>query len=299
MSRTHTEQSARSMHVRCPHCQNPIEFVDDDESFEFDCPSCGSSFNLASDVETIGPDGSSSRSSDKGGGTTHTLSHFELIEKVGVGTFGAVYRARDIELDRLVAVKIPRQSQLDGPQAEQFLREARAAAQLKHPNIVSVHEVGREDDTLYIVSDFVEGLSLADWLSGQQLTAREAAELCVTIAGALEHAHEQGVTHRDLKPSNIMVTRIDGVPRAKIIDFGLARVAGHDHGVKNPHKSLAGIGVDANDVAKGAVAGVVVHGDVGFKAARLRSGGVSNCSHFAMLRRGNPVRRPISLQVSP
>jgi len=208
------------MHVRCPHCQNPIEFVDDDESFEFDCPSCGSSFNLASDVETIGPDGSSSRSSDKGGGTTHTLSHFELIEKVGVGTFGAVYRARDIELDRLVAVKIPRQSHVDGSRAEMFLREARAVAQLKHPNIVSVHEVGRVGETLFIVSDFVEGLSLSQRLVEMRPPMKEAAMLCVTVAEALEHAHHQGVIHRDLKPSNIM---LDEKNEPHIMDFGLAK----------------------------------------------------------------------------
>ncbi|MGE4614421.1 MAG: protein kinase, partial [Planctomycetota bacterium] len=198
------------MQIRCPHCQNPIETVAGDESFDYDCESCGSSFNLATDLETIGPDDASTRS----------IGHFELVEQVGMGAFGTVYKARDSELDRSVAVKIPRQSQLDGPQAEQFLREARAAAQLKHPNIVSVHEVGRQDGTLYIVSDFVEGVSLADRLTGQKMGQREAVELCVTVAEALEHAHQQGVTHRDLKPSNIMLDD-DGQPH--IMDFGLAK----------------------------------------------------------------------------
>ena len=106
------------MQIRCPHCQNPIEVVQDDESFDHDCPSCGSSFNLASDVETIGQEEPSNRS----------IGHFELVEQVGMGAFGTVYKACDSELDRSVAVKIPRQSQVDGPQAEQFLREARAEA---------------------------------------------------------------------------------------------------------------------------------------------------------------------------
>ena len=88
---------------------------------------------------------------------------------------------------------------------EKFLREARAAAQLAHPNIVSVHEVGRDGDSIYIVSDFVRGVTLADWLTGQQPSGREAAELCAKMADALHHAHEKGVVHRDLKPANIML----------------------------------------------------------------------------------------------
>jgi tetratricopeptide (TPR) repeat protein len=108
-----------------------------------------------------------------------------------------------------------------GPQElEKFLREARAAAQLKHPNIVNVHEVGRDGDAVFIVSDFVRGVTLDQWLTGQQPTMRQAAELCATIADALEHAHEHGVIHRDLKPANIM---IDGDGQPHLMDFGLAR----------------------------------------------------------------------------
>ena len=103
---------------------------------------------------------------------------------------------------------------------EKFLREARAAAQLKHPNIVSVHEVGRDADSVYIVSDFVRGVNLSDWLTGQQLTSREAAELIAKVCRALHHAHEQGVIHRDLKPANIMMDA-EGEPH--LMDFGLAR----------------------------------------------------------------------------
>ena len=201
------------MQIRCPHCENPFETIEGDESFEsfdYDCGSCGSHFNLAQDLHTLGQDEPSTRS----------IGHFDLIDQVGMGAFGTVYKAHDSELDRSVAVKIPRQSELDGAQAEQFLREARAAAQLKHPNIVSVHEVGRQDGTLYIVSDFITGLSLADRLTGQKMGQREAVELCVTVAEALEHAHQQGVTHRDLKPSNIMLDD-DGQPH--IMDFGLAK----------------------------------------------------------------------------
>jgi WD40 repeat protein/serine/threonine protein kinase len=198
------------LQIRCPHCHQPIELVDNDPSGDMTCESCGSAFNLANDSETVADDGSHAK----------TIAHFTLVERLGQGAFGSVWKALDTELDRTVAVKIPRKESLSSTEAEQFLREARSAAQLRHPNIVPVHEVGREDGTLYIVSDFIEGLSLADWLSGQQLTCREAVELCVTIAEALHYSHEAGVIHRDLKPANIM---LDDRGRPYIMDFGLAR----------------------------------------------------------------------------
>jgi tetratricopeptide (TPR) repeat protein len=149
-----------------------------------------------------------------------SLGRFDLIERLGVGGFGSVWKARDKELDRTVAIKIPRASGMTAEEQEKFFREARAAAQLRHPSIVSVHEVGRDGDSVYIVSDFVRGVTLGDWLTGQQLTSREAAELSAKIADALHHAHEQGIVHRDLKPANIM---IDGDGEPHLMDFGLAR----------------------------------------------------------------------------
>ncbi len=199
------------MRIRCPHCRNPIEVVDDQSLAEVCCPSCGSSFNLIGGSETL---------PYVPGTTVRRLGHFELLEQIGVGHFGSVWKARDTELDRLVAVKIPRKEHLSEGEAEQFLREARAAAQLRHPNIVPVHEVGRDGDTVYIVSDYVEGATLKEWLSAQQLAPREAAELCAKIAAALHDAHVAGVIHRDLKPGNIMMDH-QGEPH--IMDFGLAK----------------------------------------------------------------------------
>lgn len=197
------------MHIRCPHCHQPVELVENAPLEHIDCPLCGSQFNLLGE-ETI------DRRTDAG----RTIGHFELIEQLGMGQFGTVWKARDAELDRTVAVKIPRQEQLSRDDVEMFLREARAAAQLRHPNIVGVHEVGRERDTVFIVSDLVQGITLADRLSSGRLSPREAAELCATIADALQHAHEAGVIHRDLKPSNIM---LDADGRPHLMDFGLAK----------------------------------------------------------------------------
>ncbi len=148
------------------------------------------------------------------------IGHFELLERVGIGQFGSVWKARDEKLDRTVAIKIPRRGPLDDRQTEFFLRDARAAAQLKHPNIVSVHEVGKLDGTIYIASDFVRGATLKEWMDVKRLTPRESAKLCITIAEALHHAHEAVVIHRDLKPGNIMM---DEEEQPHIVDFGLAK----------------------------------------------------------------------------
>jgi tRNA A-37 threonylcarbamoyl transferase component Bud32 len=148
------------------------------------------------------------------------IGRYEIRDWLGSGTFGNVYLGFDSELERQVAIKVPRVDQLVVTKPEQFLREARAAAQLNHPHIVSVHEVGQEEDLVYIVSDFIEGESLDHWHKGQPLGPREAAQLCITIADAIEHAHQAGIVHRDLKPSNIMMDR-DGNPH--VMDFGLAK----------------------------------------------------------------------------
>ena len=195
--------------IRCPHCHNPIELLFDAPLSDITCRACGSAFSLA------------------GHGTpTHmapplkTVGHFELVSRLGMGGFGTVWKAHDTELDRTVAVKIPRKGQLDPIQEEQFLREARVAAQLRHPNIVSVHEIGREGATLYIVSDLVRGVPLSEWLTVQRPSYHDSVELCAKIAEALHHAHEAGIVHRDLKPSNVM---LDDDRQPHLMDFGLAK----------------------------------------------------------------------------
>jgi WD40 repeat protein/tRNA A-37 threonylcarbamoyl transferase component Bud32 len=198
------------MHILCPHCHNPIEVVKLSAHEEIACPSCGSSFRLETDTTT-----------DPENGALQKLGRFELLGVLGHGAFGTVYKARDAELHRTVAVKVPRAGNLAGPQEmDRFLREARSAAQLRHPSIVTVHEVGQRDGLPYLVSDFVPGVTLADLLSARRPGFREAAELVAAVADALQYAHEQGVVHRDIKPSNIMIGD-DGRPC--VMDFGLAK----------------------------------------------------------------------------
>ena len=197
------------MQVRCPHCHTSNEFDDNCELSNISCPSCGSNFSLVGDRTLTYKEAEAT-----------TIGHFRLLDQIGVGAFGSVWLARDTQLDRDVAVKIPRRGQLDADEVEQFIREARAAAQLKHSNIVAVHEVGRDHGHVYIVSDYIEGITLADWLVGRQLTSRTAAELCLKLADALHHAHEAGVIHRDLKPTNVIIDRDD---EPHVMDFGLAK----------------------------------------------------------------------------
>ncbi len=196
------------IHIRCPHCRNPIEFVADHQFDSVNCSSCGSGFNLVADeTKEWSPENLS-------------LGHFTLKECVGRGAFGVVWKAYDPELDRHVAIKLPRAGQFDPQSEAMFAREARAAAQLNHPNIVSVFEVGRENGQLYIVSEFVDGVTLESWLSGGRPCNEEALRLFLKVVEALQFAHEKGIVHRDLKPSNIM---LDSEHKPQLMDFGLAK----------------------------------------------------------------------------
>lgn len=150
------------------------------------------------------------------------LGRFEVLGELGSGSSGTVYRAWDTELRRVVALKLPRLGGLTGSEEmERFLREARGAAGLRHPGIVALHDAGRLDRLCYLVSEFIEGPTLAGLLQAGPLPFRRAAEVAAQVADALDHAHAAGVIHRDVKPSNIL---IDGAGRPRLADFGLARV---------------------------------------------------------------------------
>jgi WD40 repeat protein/serine/threonine protein kinase len=215
--------------VRCPHCHNPLQLADEG-SDEILCPACGGSFLLRDTraTETTSP--------------MRQVGKFQLLERVGVGSFGAVWKARDTELDRIVALKIPHVGLLSSTEGvERFYREARAAGQLRHPGIVTVHEVTTLEGLPAIVSDFIAGVTLRDFTQVRRLTFRESAELMAQLADALDYAHAMGLVHRDIKPSNVMMERAlvatgdsalegngsagissEGLGRPLVMDFGLA-----------------------------------------------------------------------------
>src|SRR5439155_13841473 len=130
---------------------------------------------------------------------------YELLEEIARGGMGVVYRARQISLNRTVAVKMILVGQLaSAADVKRFRAEAEAAANLQHPNIVTIHEVGEHDGQHYFSMDYVEGRSLADVIRANPLSAKQAAQVVKTVAEAVEYAHGRGVIHRDLKPSNIL-----------------------------------------------------------------------------------------------
>jgi len=146
---------------------------------------------------------------------------YELLGEIARGGMGVVYKARQVSLDRVVAVKMILAGQLASPgDVKRFYTEAQAAAQLNHPNIVAIHEVGHHDGQSYFSMDFVDGKNLAELTAGKPLVAVRAAGYVKTMAEAVHHAHLRGVLHRDLKPSNVL---IDGDDRPCITDFGLAK----------------------------------------------------------------------------
>jgi WD40 repeat protein/serine/threonine protein kinase len=219
--------------LTCPQCRNPIE-VAEATAEDILCPTCGSSFRLDTGTTTAwNPRQGPSK-----------LGKFDLIEPVGSGAFGTVYKARDPELDRVVAIKVPRAGELTGDaDLTRFLREARSLAQLRHPAIVPVYEVSQQDGLPYLVSDFVHGITLADLLTARCPSPDEAAQVIGAVADALQYAHDNGVIHRDVKPSNIMLSSQSGRPvsiadgdqtlelgngpmdfgQPRLMDFGLAK----------------------------------------------------------------------------
>lgn len=160
-------------------------------------------------------------SRDSIAGCVVRFAHFELLEQLGNGSSGIVWKARDTSLRRMVALKLPRLQNMTEPERARFRREGRACAQLLHPNIVVIYQVGDEENCCYISSQLIEGWSLRDWLVHHgRLNHVEAVTIIVQLANALQHAHEQGVIHRDLKPGNVLVDH-EGKPY--LTDFGLAR----------------------------------------------------------------------------
>jgi WD40 repeat protein/serine/threonine protein kinase len=205
--------------IHCPGCAHPITLPDDvctdDDSLRtftsVDCPNCGSVSLGAGFRRTT-----SYRPARDDLANQH-VAHFALLRKLGRGGFGTVWLAHDVALGRQVALKLPAS---EGREADNLLHEAQTAASLRHPNIVSIYEVGSDNGRAYIASEFIDGLTLRDLLTAGRPAVPRTIELLVSVAQALHHAHEHGVVHRDVKPANILLNQ-QGQPF--VADFGIAK----------------------------------------------------------------------------
>jgi serine/threonine protein kinase/formylglycine-generating enzyme required for sulfatase activity len=187
------------------------------------------------------------------------LGAYEILDELGRGGMGIVYKAQHRELKRLVAIKMVLAGGLERDEVSRFLREAEAVAQLEHPNIIQVHEIGRHQGRPFFSLEYVGGGSLADKLRDTALEPHAAARLLIPVARAIHYAHTHGIIHRDLKPANILLT-VDGTP--KVGDFGLAKRVGEDSGLTQAGAIIGTPNYMAPEQAQGAGPDVGTAADV-------------------------------------
>ncbi len=220
----------------CAYCLASVEAsADGDMRSPTTCPSCGSPIEYAPGMGSLGSSADESwtpavsderTSAASPAPIPATVGRFVLGEWLGGGGYGDVYLAVDPRLEREVALKVLKGVKPDSKAAERFLREARAAAKLDHPNIVSIHDAGQDGGRLWIAYRLVEGRTLARLRDERRAASAQVIVAMVRdLASALDHAHRRGVVHRDLKPANVLV---DGQGRPHLTDFGLARRHDHD-----------------------------------------------------------------------
>ena len=243
---------------RCPGCQKPLEANAPDGL----CPECLLRAGLGTGVD-LGPD-----SQAEGGPAPFVAPSLEEVARlfpqveilgfIGQGGMGAVYKARQKALDRVVALKIlPPGIGKDPAFAERFTREAKALARLNHPGVVTIYEFGQADGLFFFLMEFVNGMSLRHLLEVERISAREALAIVPQICDALQYAHDQGIVHRDIKPENIL---LDRQGRVKVADFGLAKIMeGGDTSPRRPSEGdrTAGPAAPASLTEAGKVMGTL------------------------------------------
>lgn len=238
---------AQTLATRCPNCGRSLRIDERKVGQRVRCPACREPFTVsvlqfsdggsaAPSLEALetksGQSGETSSVSDATASGTRgsseltigKIGRFELKSALGEGAFGTVYRAYDPILDRQVALKVPK-FDTDRKKVRRFVREAKAAASLHHPNIVAVFESGETDGQVFIASEYVEGTPMSVRIKGERPDLRRSAEWVASLADALGYAHEFGIVHRDIKPDNIMVGQSD---QPQIMDFGLAKRLNED-----------------------------------------------------------------------
>ncbi len=211
-------------------------FVPEETVHRLDCPNCGTRINLVEaglrevtcvncgSLVTVGAGQSATQAFRQ---VPSKIGRFKILSFLGAGGFGTAYLAHDPTLDRNVAIKVPRAGEFSSRNdKERFVREAKNAARLRHDNIVQVYEINSEGEFPYIVSEYIDGMTLAERITGSSITYREIVRLMILIAEAVHYAHQQGIIHRDLKPSNIF---LNSSLKPYVADFGLARNMTAEH----------------------------------------------------------------------